>query len=336
MTASLDLSPRAAGLGAFGKSPRLFRNRLFGLRLQLRAFRQGFMNIVITGRSGQVSRALQREFGSTHQLTVLGQTDLDLAQTEQLRAAFDQLAPDLILNAAAYTAVDQAEEDIERAEAINARAPQILAELARERDIPFVHYSSDYVFDGRRRQPYTESCIPAPLSVYGRSKLAGEQGVLAAGGRALVLRTSWVYSHDGQCFFNTMRQLLAERDELHVVEDQLGAPTWAPTIATATRQLVERLLTHDDVGGLYHLTNAGQTSWYGFAAAIAERLDQRGELRARLYPTTTEHYPTPATRPLYSCLDCSKVEAVLPSALPDWQADFDRCWARLESDRTLN
>lgn len=294
------------------------------------------MNIVITGRSGQVSRALQREFGSTHQLTVLGQTDLDLAQTEQLRAAFDQLAPDLILNAAAYTAVDQAEEDIERAEAINARAPQILAELARERDIPFVHYSSDYVFDGRRRQPYTESCIPAPLSVYGRSKLAGEQGVLAAGGRALVLRTSWVYSHDGQCFFNTMRQLLAERDELHVVEDQLGAPTWAPTIATATRQLVERLLTHDDVGGLYHLTNAGQTSWYGFASAIAERLDQRGELRARLYPTTTEHYPTPATRPLYSCLDCSKVEAVLPSALPDWQADFDRCWARLESDRTLN
>lgn len=294
------------------------------------------MNIVITGRSGQVSRALQREFGSTHQLTVLGQTDLDLAQTEQLRAAFDQLAPDLILNAAAYTAVDQAEEDIERAEAINARAPQVLAELARERDIPFVHYSSDYVFDGRRRQPYTESCIPAPLSVYGRSKLAGEQGVLAAGGRALVLRTSWVYSHDGQCFFNTMRQLLAERDELHVVEDQLGAPTWAPTIATATRQLVERLLTHDDVGGLYHLTNAGQTSWYGFASAIAERLDQRGELRARLYPTTTEHYPTPATRPLYSCLDCSKVEAVLPSALPDWQADFDRCWARLESDRTLN
>ncbi len=294
------------------------------------------MNIVITGRSGQVSRALQREFGSTHQLTVLGQTDLDLAQTEQLRAAFDQLAPDLILNAAAYTAVDQAEEDVERAEAINARAPQILAELARERDIPFVHYSSDYVFDGRRRQPYTESCIPAPLSVYGRSKLAGEQGVLAAGGRALVLRTSWVYSHDGQCFFNTMRQLLAERDELHVVEDQLGAPTWAPTIATATRQLVERLLTHDDVGGLYHLTNAGQTSWYGFASAIAERLDQRGELRARLYPTTTEHYPTPATRPLYSCLDCSKVEAVLPSALPDWQADFDRCWARLESDRTLN
>lgn len=294
------------------------------------------MNIVITGRSGQVSRALQREFGSTHQLTVLGQTDLDLAQTEQLRAAFDQLAPDLILNAAAYTAVDQAEEDVERAEAINARAPQILAELARERDIPFVHYSSDYVFDGRRRQPYTESCIPAPLSVYGRSKLAGEQGVLAAGGRALVLRTSWVYSHDGQCFFNTMRQLLAERDELHVVEDQLGAPTWAPTIATATRQLVERLLTHDDVGGLYHLTNAGQTSWYGFAAAIAERLDQRGELRARLYPTTTEHYPTPATRPLYSCLDCSKVETVLPSALPDWQADFDRCWARLESDRTLN
>ncbi len=294
------------------------------------------MNIVITGRSGQVSRALQREFGSTHQLTVLGQTDLDLAQTEQLRAAFDQLAPDLILNAAAYTAVDQAEEDIERAEAINARAPQILAELAHERDIPFVHYSSDYVFDGRRRQPYTESCIPAPLSVYGRSKLAGEQGVLAAGGRALVLRTSWVYSHDGQCFFNTMRQLLAERDELHVVEDQLGAPTWAPTIATATRQLVERLLTHDDVGGLYHLTNAGQTSWYGFASAIAERLDQRGELRARLYPTTTEHYPTPATRPLYSCLDCSKVEAVLPSALPDWQADFDRCWARFERDRTLN
>ncbi|MGE6323076.1 dTDP-4-dehydrorhamnose reductase [Pseudomonas oryzihabitans] len=294
------------------------------------------MNIVITGRSGQVSRALQREFGSIHQLTVLGQADLDLAQTGQLRAAFDRLEPDLILNAAAYTAVDQAEAEIERAEAINARAPQILAELARERDIPFVHYSSDYVFDGRGHQPYTEACAPAPLSVYGRSKLAGEQAVLAAGGRALVLRTSWVYSHDGQCFFNTMRQLLAERDELHVVEDQLGAPTWAPTIATATRQLVERLLERGDVGGLYHLTNAGQTSWYGFAAAIAARLERRGELRARLYPTTTAHYPTPATRPLYSCLDCSKVEAVLPNALPDWQADFDRCWARFERDRTLN
>ncbi|WP_347884014.1 dTDP-4-dehydrorhamnose reductase [Pseudomonas aestiva] len=294
------------------------------------------MNIVITGRSGQVSRALQREFGSTYQLTVLGQADLDLAQTGQLRAAFDRLEPDLILNAAAYTAVDQAEEDSERAAAINARAPQILAELARERDIPFVHYSSDYVFDGSRRQPYTETCSPAPLSAYGRSKLAGEEAVLAAGGRSLVLRTSWVYSHDGQCFFNTMRQLLAERDELHVVEDQLGAPTWAPTIATATRQLVERLLEQGDVGGLYHLTNAGQTSWYGFAAAIAERLQQRGELRARLYPTTTEHYPTPATRPLYSCLDCRKVEAVLPTALPHWQADFDRCWALFERDRKLN
>ncbi len=294
------------------------------------------MNIVITGRSGQVSRALQRELGSTHQLTILGQAELDLAQTGRLRAAFARLTPDLIINAAAYTAVDQAEEDRERAFAINAEAPGILAELARERDIPFVHYSSDYVFDGSADRPYTERCDPAPLSVYGRSKLAGEQAVLAAGGRTLVLRTSWVYSHDGQCFFNTMRRLLAERDELHVVDDQRGAPTWAPTIAAATRQLVERLLQRGDVGGLYHLTNAGQTSWHGFAAAIAERLERRGELRARLYPTTTDNYPTPATRPRFSCLDCGKVAAVLPVALPDWQADFERCWALFERSEWLH
>ncbi|WP_295516844.1 dTDP-4-dehydrorhamnose reductase [uncultured Pseudomonas sp.] len=290
------------------------------------------MNIVITGRSGQVSRALQREFGGIHSLTVIGQAELDLSQTHRLRDTFDRLTPDLVINAAAYTAVDQAERDVDRAAAINAQAPQILAEWAHERDIPFVHYSTDYVFDGSRGRPYTEDCAPAPLSVYGRSKLAGEQAVLAAGGRALVLRTSWVYSHDGPCFFNTMRQLLAERDELHVVDDQLGAPTWAPTIARATRHLVERLVERRDSGGLYHLTNAGQTSWHGFAHAIAERLAERGELRARLYPTSTDNYPTPATRPRYSRLDCNKAQALLPFALPDWREDFARCWARVADE----
>lgn len=290
------------------------------------------MNIVIIGRSGQVSRALQREFASTHQLTVIGQAELDLAQTSRLRAALEPLAADILINAAAYTAVDQAEADAETAAAINTEAPRILAEWARDRDIPFVHYSTDYVFDGTGRTPYTETCIPAPLSVYGRSKLAGEQAVLATGGRALVLRTSWVYSHDGQCFFTTMRRLLAERDELHVVDDQQGAPTWAPTIAKATRHLLERLSDQPDLAGLYHLTNAGQTSWYGFAEAIAECLANRRELRARLYPTSTSNYPTPAARPLYSRLDCNKAQAVLPFALPDWREDFDRCWTHFERD----
>ncbi|MGG5870545.1 dTDP-4-dehydrorhamnose reductase [Pseudomonas peli] len=286
------------------------------------------MKILLLGQHGQVSQELQRSLNGQAELTVLGRDQLDLAQPQLIRQQVQRLRPELIINAAAHTAVDQAESEPELAFAINATAPGILAEAAAELGVPLIHYSTDYVFDGNHAEPYRESDATSPLSVYGRSKLAGEQAIQAVGGMHLILRTSWVYSQHGKNFLLTMQHLLQERESLSVVADQIGAPTWAGTIAQTTAQLVEQWRTGQaGPWGVYHLTAQGETSWFGFASAIAAHLRSQGKSVATLQPIPSSAYPTPAQRPLNSRLDCSRLQQDWHVQLPDWQAALEQCLA---------
>lgn len=284
------------------------------------------MKILIIGQHGQVSRHLQTSLADVGTLQVLGRDALDLSQPNDLVAKVLARQPDLIINAAAHTAVDQAESETDLAHTINATAPGLLAEAATQLGVPLIHYSTDYVFDGSHTAPYTEQDAPNPLSVYGASKLAGEQAIQAVGGEHLILRTSWVYSQYGRNFLLTMQKLLQEREELRVVADQVGAPTWAGTIAHSTRQLIERLRDgQPGAWGVYHLTASGETSWFGFAQAIGAQLAAQGKPCARLEPIPTSAYPTPATRPLNSRLDCSKLQREWGVSQPDWQQALLEC-----------
>ncbi|WP_053181071.1 dTDP-4-dehydrorhamnose reductase [Pseudomonas thivervalensis] len=286
------------------------------------------LRILIIGQHGQVSRALQSRLSGMGELLVRGSDQLDLAQADSLRAPIAALRPGLIINAAAHTAVDQAESEPERAFAINATAPGILAQAAVELGIPLIHYSTDYVFDGLKPAPYTEDDTPNPLSVYGRSKLAGEDAIRQAGGQHLILRTSWVYSTEGRNFLLTMQRLLQERPQLRVVADQVGAPTWAGTIADSTAQLIERWQAGQaGAWGTYHLTARGETSWFGFAQAIGENLLERHKPCALLEPIASSAYPTPAPRPLNSRLDCSRLLKEWAVSQPDWRSALQQCLA---------
>ncbi|MCQ2995005.1 dTDP-4-dehydrorhamnose reductase [Pseudomonas syringae] len=286
------------------------------------------LRIVIIGQNGQVSQALQKTLAGLGELIVLGRDKLDLS--DQM-ADFDQtqdLKPDLIINAAAYTAVDQAETDQKTALAVNAIAVGMLADQAKELGIPLIHYSTDYVFDGSKTTPWTEQDKPAPLGVYGASKWAGEQAIEYVGGQYLILRTSWVYSNTGRNFLLTMQRLLQERDSLNVVSDQVGAPTWAGTIAQSTRQLIEHWRDgKPGAWGTYHLTASGETSWFGFTQAIAEQLSVQGKKCAALEAIPSSAYPTPAARPLNSRLDCSLLEREWGVRQPDWHSALLECLA---------
>lgn len=284
------------------------------------------MRILIGGQHGQVSRELQRRLGSIGEVIVPGREQLDLLQPEQIRQQVRTLRPDLIINAAAYTAVDLAESETEAAFAINAIAPGIFAEEASALDIPLIHYSTDYVFDGTKAGAYNEDDIPKPLGVYGASKLAGERAITDVQGKHLILRTSWVYSTHGRNFLLTMQRLLQEKTELRVVADQTGAPTWAGTIADSTLALIKRWQSGDPANwGTYHLTAQGKTSWFGFAQAIADALREQGKPCADLLPIPSSDYPTPATRPLNSCLDCSRLERDWGVRQVDWQVALREC-----------
>ena len=284
------------------------------------------MKILINGRHGQVSHELQRRLGAVGELIVLGRDQLDLAQPDQIRRQVQNVRPDLIINAAAHTAVDLAESEPQTAFAINAVAPGILAEEALALDIPLIHYSTDYVFDGMKAGPYNEDDAPNPLGVYGKSKLAGEQAIRDVQGKYLILRTSWVYSTHGRNFLLTMQRLLQEKPELRVVADQIGAPTWAGTIANSTLALIERWQTNEVANwGTYHLTAQGETSWFGFAQAIGETLRQQGRPCADLLPIPSSDYPTPAARPLNSRLDCSRLQRDWGVSQPDWQTALREC-----------
>lgn len=284
------------------------------------------MKILITGSKGQLSQALQLALAGEGKVLALGHKVLDLAEPTQIRHQVRLLRPDLIINAAAYTAVDPAQGDRDQAFAVNATGPGVLAEEAAALGVPLIHYSTDYVFDGHKTEPYCEEDQPAPLSVYGASKLAGEQAIQAVGGEYLILRTSWVYSLQGRNFLLTMQRLLQERESLSVVDDEIGAPTWAGTIASVTTEMIRKWRNGTGgPSGLYHLTATGETSWYGFACSIARHLEQRGLLRANIAPILSTDYPTAAQRPLNSRLSCARLQRDWNIELPDWEAALHQC-----------
>jgi dTDP-4-dehydrorhamnose reductase len=289
------------------------------------------MNILLTGRNGQVGWELARALLPLGHIHACGHAELDLADAAALRRRLDEVRPDAIVNAAAYTAVDRAESEPQRAEAVNAAAPAVLARWAAAHGALLVHYSTDYVFDGTKAAPYVEGDPPNPLGAYGRSKLAGEAAIRAAGCDHLVFRTSWVYAARGANFLRTILRLAAEREELRVVDDQTGAPTWARLIAEASAHALRQGLQERRSGtfesGLFHLCAGGETSWHGFARAIVEG---RQGLRVKtVTPIATVDYPTPARRPANSRLDTGAFRARFGLALPDWRDCLQLCLEEL-------
>ena len=299
--------------------------------------------ILVTGKDGQVGFELLRSLAGLGQMIAVGRQQMDLSDPDAIRRVVRETKPDLIVNAAAYTAVDRAESEPEQALAVNGTAPGILAEEAKRLGAALIHYSTDYVFDGSKGAPYTEDDEPRPLNVYGRTKLAGERAIQAVDVPHLILRTSWVYGARGKNFLLTILRLAREREELSIVADQIGAPTWSCAIATATANIVKRL-GYGQAGfgdscarqsGIYNLTSAGKTSWHGFAAAIlghavSAQPGQSEFVLARapvLKPITSEQYPTPAARPRYSVFTNEKLLQAFGIALPDWTVGLAECMA---------
>jgi len=283
--------------------------------------------ILITGSNGQVGFELQRSFSPLGRLVALDRNACDLSDPDMLRRVVREHRPDVIVNPAAYTAVDRAESEPDLAHAINGAAPGILAEEARALGSLLIHYSTDYVFSGDKSTPYTETDVVGPRSVYGKSKLAGEQAVAAVGGNALVLRTSWVAGAHGSNFAKTMLRLARERETFNVVADQFGAPTTAALIADVTAQIVGRFWLHGDragfASGLYHLAASGETSWHLYAREVLSYAAGRGvALKAdaeRVLPIPAHEYPLPAPRPSSSRLDTTRLNSTFGIHLPDWK-----------------
>jgi dTDP-4-dehydrorhamnose reductase len=336
--------------------------------------------ILLTGVDGQLGQELQRTLASLGEVSGVGRKTMDLAQPDRIRQVIGELKPDLIVNAAAYTAVDKAETETELAKSINAIAPTIMAREQEQIGGVLIHVSTDYVFDGRNNTPYTENDAPNPLSVYGQSKLAGEEGIQQKSSleaspsplRHIILRTAWVYGTHGKSnFVKTMLRLGGERDEIRVVADQVGTPTWTGDLARAIHTLAKRCISeaapqelaeplsaaqsesggaNTTVGqqlasepaqpsplpGIYHFTNSGVASWYDFAVAIFEEAKELGfPLKVqRVVPITTSQYPTPAQRPAYSVLSNEKISAVLGTHPPHWRQGLRQMLAELYSNHS--
>ena len=299
------------------------------------------MRILLTGGSGQVGGALLPRLGAHHTIIAPASADFDLSKLETLAAQLDAIRPDLIVNPAAYTAVDRAEDEPARAMLINAEAPGALARWAAPRRVPMVHLSTDYVFDGHGNSAWREDDPTGPLSVYGRSKLAGERAVRDAGGAHLVVRTAWVYAATGSNFMRTMIRLAGERDALRVVADQWGAPTSARTVATMLADIIgqgeaDLAAAFARAKGLVHLTNSGATNWHGFAVAILQGLRSRGaSLRAtEVVPIATKDYPTKAKRPANSRLDLTRLKDAYGLEPSTWESALSQeldAFAKLSS-----
>jgi dTDP-4-dehydrorhamnose reductase len=293
------------------------------------------MKILLLGKNGQVGWELQRSLAPLGELIALDRhsTDYcgDLSQPDAIAQTVKALKPTVIVNAAAYTAVDKAETETELAYTINAKAPEALAQAAKKTGAWLVHYSTDYVFNGTGNQAWQETDAVAPLSVYGQSKLAGEQAIQAAQGLHLIFRTSWVYAGRGNNFAKTMLRLAKERDQLSVINDQIGAPTGAELLADVTAHAIRSGLQQPELSGLYHLAAAGETSWYNYARYVLEYARQKGiELKTAEHAISaipTSAYPTPAQRPLNSRLNIEKLQNQFDLQLPDWLMGVERMLA---------
>lgn len=288
------------------------------------------MKIVVTGTNGQVVTALRARAAAIPGifLVALGRPELDLADTQAASAAIRTLAPDIVVNAAAYTAVDQAESEPELAMAVNGSGAGAVAAAARAAGAPIIQISTDYVFDGTKNTPYLESDSVSPVNFYGRSKLAGEEAVAAANPDHVILRTAWVYAAQGKNFLRTMLRLAETRDEVSVVADQRGCPSYALDIADIVLGVARGLGERPQelaLRGVFHMAGAGETSWAGFAEEIFAQAARRGLPHARVKPITTAHYPTPARRPANSQLSGHKLKQIYGLAMPEWREALGRC-----------
>ena len=293
------------------------------------------MKILLTGINGQLGHELQHTLAPLGEVFGAGRTTIDLTQPEQILRVIDAVQPNLIVNPAAYTAVDRAETETALAHAINAIAPQTIAQAAQRLQIPLIHVSTDYVFDGQKNTPYTEVDLPNPLGAYGRTKMAGEEAVRQNCDRSVILRTAWVYSAYGKGnFVKTMLRLGSQREEIRVVADQVGTPTWARNIAEAIAAIAS---IETEPGTIYHFTNSGVASWYDFAVAIFEEAEAIGfPLKVQqVVPITTPEYPTPAQRPAYSVLANQKITTVLGTYPPQWRTSLRKMLSQLSEASVL-
>ncbi len=278
------------------------------------------MKILITGVNGQVGHALMQQL-TDYELIGLTRQDCDLTKSDQIKHVIDQHQPNLIINPAAYTKVDQAEEEPELAFKINRDAPMVMAEKAREYDISFIHFSTDYVFDGEKEEAYKEEDQTNPLGIYGQSKLAGEKAIQEVGGQNYILRTSWVYSKRGQNFFLTMRRLSHERDEIKAVTDMCGAPTSSKFIAEQIKKMIPQLNKNNT--GLYHLVPEGSCSWFNFAKQIIDITNPNFNID-NLHAVKNSDYPSKIKRPSNSCLDSQKIKAVFMLKFDSWEVELNK------------
>jgi dTDP-4-dehydrorhamnose reductase len=300
--------------------------------------------ILLIGNNGQVGRQLHRMLPKLGEMTSLGRGQLDLCKPEEIRNAIRVIRPNMIVNAAAYTAVDKAESEQALAKAINAEAPGVMAQESKSIGALFVHYSTDYVFDGSKTTPYTEEDPTNPQNVYGKTKLEGELAVRDSGAFNLIFRTEWVYGSEVRNFLLTILRLATQREELKIVCDQIGAPTTSYEIASATTKILSQMqlqgngsFAREDVSGIYHMTAGGQTTWFDFAQAILERAskidaqvpwfaaatEKRPLIARRVIPIPASEYPTPARRPAYSVLSNERLARTFSVRLPDWEAQLD-------------
>lgn len=312
--------------------------------------------ILLTGKMGQVGFELNRSLSLLGRVFAPDHRDLDLLNPGSVRSAIRDTRPQLIVNAAAYTAVDAAENDESKAYAINAEVLALLADEAKRLDALLVHYSTDYVFDGTKRSPYNETDETNPLNVYGKSKLAGEQAIRASGASHLIIRTGWVYANRGRNFLLTILRLATEREELRIVCDQIGAPTCANDIAMATTKILTEMYAQDksqtfmsSISGTYHMTAGGETSWYNFAKAILEKAPSispdvpwfaaatqgRPLIAKRILPISSDEFRSPTRRPIYSVLSNSRLSEIFHIALPNWTTQLQCCLATENIDDSL-